>query len=161
MSRIGASGVLAAVLAAAVATGCGGDSSSTGKNDFADRADQICADVSKNVAQLNQKSPRSVAELTTFIEQLKKTEKEGIARLQALKLPSGKDGTTAKQFVDTLQQEFNQQVLPALDQVERAVRKRDKKALKAASLRLQKAQKEKKSTLLAAQLGASQCATGA
>jgi Tfp pilus assembly protein PilP len=155
---MGASGVLLAVLAAAVAMGCGGGGS-TSKHDFADKADQICADVSKRVAQLNQASPRSVAELTNFIEQLKKTEKDGIVRLQALDLPKGQAGTTAKQFTDALDREFNEQVLPALNQVERAVRKKDRKALKAASKRLQKAQKEKKSTLLAAQLGASRCAS--
>src|SRR5690349_5126926 len=117
MSRIGASGVLAAVFAAAVATGCGGGSSD--KHDFADRADQICTDVGKRVAELNQVKPRTVAELTNFIEQLKKTEKDGIARLQALQVPQGQAGTTAKQFTDTLEREFNEQVLPALDQVER------------------------------------------
>jgi hypothetical protein len=146
------------VLAAAVATGCGGGGS-TSKQDFADRADQICVDVSKRVAQLNQVSPRSVAQLTNFIEQLKKTEKDGIVRLQRLDRPKGQAGTTAKRFTDTLDREFNQQVLPALDQVERAVRKKDRKALNAASERLRKAQKERKSTLLAAQLGASQCAS--
>jgi hypothetical protein len=160
MSGIGASGVLVAVLAAAVAAGCGGDTTSP-KHEYADKADQICADVSKRVAQLNQASPRSIPELTTFIEQLKQTEKDGIARLQALKVPPGQAGTTAKRFTDTLEREYTQQVLPALNQVERAVRKRDRKALKAASLRLQKAQKERKSTLLAAELGASQCASGA
>jgi Tfp pilus assembly protein PilP len=158
MARVGASGVLVAVFAV-VATGCGGGSSD--KHEFADKADQICADVSKRVAQLNQASPRSVPELTKFIEQLKKTEKDGIARLQALKLPEGRAGTTAKDFTDTLEREFDQQVLPALNQVERAVRKKDKHALKAASKRLQQAQKQKRSTLLAAQLGASQCAAGA
>jgi len=148
-----------AVLGAAVATGCGGGGS-TSKQDFAGKADQICADVSKRVVQLNQASPRSVAELMSFIEQLKKAEKDGIVRLQQLDLPKGQAGTTAKQFTDTLEREFTQQVIPALDQVERAVRTKDRKALKAASKRLQKAQKERKSTKLAAQLGATQCATG-
>jgi hypothetical protein len=159
VSRVGLPLIAAALVAAAMA-GCGGGSSSS-KSGFADKADQICADVSKHVAELNQASPRSVTELTSFIEQLKKTEQDGIVRLQALKLPSGQDGTTAKQFTDTLQREFNQQVLPALNQVEAAVKKRDRKALKAASVRLQKAQKAKQSTLLAARLGASQCAAGA
>ena len=158
--RIGANGAVLAALAAAVATGCGGGGS-TSKHDFADKADQICADVSKRVAQLNAASPRSVAELTNFIEKLKKTEKDGIVRLQALDLPKGQAGVTAKQFTDTVEREYNEQVLPALNQVERAVQRKDRKALKAASKRLQKAQKEKKSTLLAAQLGASHCAAAA
>jgi hypothetical protein len=49
-------------------------------------------------------------------------------------------------------------VLPALNQLEQAVIKRDKKALKAASQKLKKAQAQKRSSQLAAQLGAASCA---
>jgi hypothetical protein len=145
-----------AVLAAGAVAGCGGDGDPS-KHDFASNADKICADVTKRVAALNSSSPRSVPELRHFIERLKKTVKDGITRLQALERPKGEAGTTAKQFTDELDREYREQVLPALNQLERAVVKRDKKALKAASNRLKKAQNQK-SNQLAAQLGASRCA---
>lgn len=157
MFRICASAFAAlAVLAAGVVAGCGGDGAPS-KHEFARNADRICADVTKRVSTLNSSSPRSVTDLTRFIDQLKKTVTDGVARLQALERPNGESGTTAKQFTDELDREYREQVLPALNELRRAVVKRDKKALKAASNRLKKAQNQK-SNQLAAQLGASQCA---
>jgi hypothetical protein len=150
--------VVLAVLAAGAVAGCGGDGGGPSKQDFADKADKICADVTKRVSALNSTAPSSVADLTNFIELLKKTVKGGITRLQALETPKGETGATAKQFTETLDREYKEQVLPALNQLERAVVKRDKKALKAASKRLKQAQNQK-SNQLAAQLGATRCAT--
>jgi hypothetical protein len=148
------------VLAAGSIASCGGGGGGvTSKQDFAGKADKICSDVSRRVAELNKGRPRSVPDLTRFIEQLKVTVNDGIRRLQALERPKGSAGATARQFTDTADREYKRLVLPALNQLEQAVVKRDKKALKAASKKLKSAQAQKRSSQLAAQLGASRCAS--
>jgi hypothetical protein len=147
--------VLAAI-AAGLLVGCGG-SDPPSKQEFAQNADKICADVESRVNELNKANPQSISDLTRFIDQLKSTVDDGINRLQGLDRPKGDAGNTAKQFTDTLDTEYKDQVLPALDQLEKAVVDRDKKALRAASKRLD-AVKDTKSNQLAAQLGAKKCA---
>jgi hypothetical protein len=153
--------MVCAVLAAGSLAACGGGGGggdAPSRHDFAANADKVCSDVSRRVAELNKGRPRSVADLTRFIEQLKVTVNDGITRLQALALPKGADGATARKFTDTADREFRTAVLPALNQLEQAVIKRDKKALRAASQKLKKAQAQKRSSQLAAQLGAASCA---
>jgi hypothetical protein len=147
---------LLAAIAAGLLAGCGG-SDSPSKQDFAEKADKICTDVENRVNELNKANPQSISDLTRFIDQLKAAVDDGINRLQDLDRPEGQTGATAKQFTDTLDSEYENQVLPALDQLEKAVVDRDKKALKAASKRLQGV-KDTKSNELATQLGAKKCA---
>jgi hypothetical protein len=146
---------LAAIVAGLLA-GCGG-SDTPSKQEFARNADKICADVESRVNELNKANPQSVSDLTRFIDQLKAAVDDGINRLQDLDRPDGDAGKTAKQFTDTLDGEYEKQVLPALDQLEKAVIDRDKKALKAATKRLD-AVKDTESNRLASQLGAKKCA---
>ncbi len=160
MLRIRTSAVTAAVLAIGVTAGCGGGSGTPSKQDFAKNASNVCGDVAQHVAEINRVRPTSVSDLTHFIDQLKAAVRDGINRLQALKRPKGADGQLAERFTETTDREYRQQVLPALDQLEQAVIKRDRKALRAASNRLKTAQQQKKSYALAAQLGATRCATG-
>jgi uncharacterized membrane protein YccC len=151
--------VLCAVLAAGFVASCGGGGGGApSQHDFASNADKVCSELSRRVAELNKVRPRSVPDLTRFIEQLKTTAGDGITRLQALERPKGSAGAAARRFTDTAEREFKQRVLPALNELEQAVAKRDKKALKAASRKLKKAQADKQSGRLAAQLGASKCA---
>jgi hypothetical protein len=148
--------VLFAVLAAAPLAGCGGGNSA--KHDFAGKADEICSDVSRRVAEINKVHPNSVPELTRFIEQIKVTVNDGITRLQALPTPNGSDGVTARKFTDTASREYKQRILPALNQLEQGIVKRDRRAVQAASKKLKQAQVQKQSNQLAAALGATKCA---
>jgi uncharacterized membrane protein YccC len=154
--------VLAAGFVASCGGGGGGSSSSGGapsKSAFATDADKVCSDVNRRVAELSKTRPRSVPELRRFIEQLKANVSDGINRLKAIERPKGSAGETARKFTDTVESEYKQRVLPALNQLERAVVKRDKKALKAASKRLKQAQTRKVANQLAARLGATTCAS--
>jgi predicted metal-dependent hydrolase len=163
LSRMRASlGVLFAVLAAGLVASCGGGASGGGgpsKLEFAGNADKVCSDVNRRVAELSRVRPRSVPDIRRFIEQLKATVSDGIKRLQALERPKGSAGETARKFTDTVEREYEERVRPALNQLEQAVVKRDKKALKAASKRLKQAQARKRANQLAAQLGANTCAS--
>jgi hypothetical protein len=154
--------VLFAVLAAGFVAGCGGSDSGGGgpsKAEFASNADKVCSDVNRRVAELSRERPRSVPDLRRFIEQLKVAVSDRNNRLQAIERPKGSAGETARKFTDTVARENKEWVLPALNQLELAVVKRDKKALKAASKRLGQAQSRKVANQLAAQLGAKTCAS--
>jgi hypothetical protein len=153
--------LLSAVLAAGFVASCGGSGGGGGappKSAFATNADKVCSDVNRRVAELSRTRPRTVPGLRRFIEQLKATISDGINRLQAIERPKGSAGQTARKFTDTVASEYRQRVLPALNQVEQAVVKHDKKALKAASKRLKQAQARTVAKQLAAQLGATTCA---
>jgi hypothetical protein len=84
---------------------------------------------------------------------------DGNNRLQAIETPEGSAGETARKFTETVAREYEEWVLPALNQLEQAVVKRDKKALKAASKRLERAQSRRVANQLAGQLGAKTCAS--
>jgi hypothetical protein len=164
--RIDARGlfVLVAVAATGGVASCGGGGSGGGggdapsKQEFARNADKICADVEQRVSDLNKVKPRSLSDLTHFIERLKDAVSDGVTRLQALERPSGEAGRTARQFTDALDREYQRQVLPALNQLEKAVADRDEKALQVASRKLQATQ-SRESDRLASALGATKCAS--
>jgi hypothetical protein len=156
--RICASALAAlVVLAAGLVAGCGGDGG-TSKHEFARSADEICADVTERVAQLNRTRPQSIPQVKRYIDQLKTAVRDKIDRLKALERPGGADGATAQRFTETLDREDTEQVLPTLNRLRQAVVHRDKKAFRAASKRLKAAQNEQ-SDQLAAQLGATRCVT--
>jgi hypothetical protein len=152
-----ASGLVALMLiAAGVVVGCGGSDSSS-KQGFADKADKVCSDTRARVTTLSKSNPRSRAELLRYIDQLKVTANDGVKRLKALDPPSGDAGKTARQFTDTLERQYQEEVVPALDQLHQAVVDRDKKALKVASKKLN-AVDDTESNRLATELGAKECA---
>ena len=148
--------VALAVIAAGVVAGCGGSDSPSNQG-YADKADKVCADTQARVASLSKSNPRSRAELLRYIEQLKVTANDGVKRLKALDPPSGDAGKTATQFTDLLERQYQDEVVPALDQLHQAVVDRNKKALKAASNKLN-AINDTESNRLATKLGAKGCA---
>jgi Tfp pilus assembly protein PilP len=153
-NRAGAVAALGLIAVGAVA-GCGG-SSSTSKEDFAKKADQVCADTQARVTELSKTNPKGRSELMQYIERLKATANEGVQRLKAIDPPSGDAGKTAKQFTGTLEQQYVNEVVPALDQLRKAVDDRDKEGLKTASKKLQ-AIDDTVPNRLATQLGAKGC----
>ena len=102
-------------------------------------------------------NPQSASELNRFIDQLKRAVESGISRLQALDRPEGDAARTAQQFTDTLDHQYEDQVLPALDELQKAVIDRDKKGLEAASKKLDSIS-DTESNKLASRLGAKRCA---
>jgi hypothetical protein len=168
--RIDASGLvfLVAVVATGLLASCGGGGSGAGggggdgapsKQEFARNADRICADVEQRVADLNKNEPRTLSDLTQFIERLKVAVNEKVNRLQALERPTGGSGETVQRFTDALDRESKQQVLPTLNRLQKAVANRDRKALRKASRELA-AIRNQASDRLASALGATKCASG-
>jgi hypothetical protein len=147
--------VLALIAAGAVA-GCGGSDSSS-KQDFAEKADKICTDVQARVTSLSKANPQSRADLLRYIDQLKAAANDGVQRLKELDPPEGDTGTTARQFTSTLERQYQDEVVPALNDLHQAVQDRDKKGLKTAAKKLSSVD-DAQSNRLATQLGAKKCA---
>jgi hypothetical protein len=147
--------VLSIALAGALSS-CGG-SGAPSKAEFAQKADKICADVENKVTALNQSKPQNLNDLSKLITGLKTTVNDGITRLQSLDRPNGQAGDTAQKFTDTLDQQYKNEILPALTELEKAIQARDAAALRAASKKLQTI-KDTEANRLAGELGAQTCA---
>ena len=139
-------------LALVTVAGCGG----TSKEDFAKEADQICKDVEKNIQQIGQGGTRTPQQAGSQIDKVEKESQDGVKRLRDLERPSGDDGETAKKFVDSLDKELNQQAIPALEELEKAVRDKDRGAATQALQKLQ-ALENTESDRYARELGADDC----
>jgi hypothetical protein len=150
--------LVATLLLTMALTGCGGDDAPS-REEFAQNADKICSDVEDRVQQLDNADPDSPAELERTIDDIKSAIDAGIARLRGLERPDGEAGDTAEEFVTTLDREFEQQLVPALDQLADAARSRDEVAARAAVRKLDALQNSP-SERIAERLGADECAEG-
>jgi hypothetical protein len=152
-----ARGLALVLIVAGLVAGCGGSDDPPSQADYAKAADKICADVETRVTALGKSNPRSAAELQRYIESLKQASEDGVKRLRALDTPEGAAGKTADQFTGTLERQYRDEVVPALDQLRQAVTDGDKKALRAATKQLN-AIDNKQTNQLASELGAKGCA---
>lgn len=132
---------------------CGGVS----KEDYAQKLDEICADVERQTAAIGDSQPASPDELSQRLDQIRATTRRGIERMKKVERPDGEAGGTAATYLSELEGTLNQQVLPALDEFERAARSKSQARIRAAATRLQ-AINEEKSRRLAEDLGADECA---
>ena len=145
---------LAAALCMALPlTGCGGVS----KDDYAKKADEVCRDVERRIQEIGRGQVQNAADLSRQIDRVKAAVRDATSRLKGLERPDGEDGDKAKDFVDTLDRELEQEFLPTLDQLARAIRERDNAAARRAAERLQRLQNSR-SDRLAAEIGARECA---
>jgi hypothetical protein len=151
------SSVLILVLGAVLA-GCGGDDAPS-KEEFAQEADKVCAKVEDRIQELDNADPDSPAEFEQLIDDIKATGNAGVAQLKDLERPDGDTGEQAEQFVTATTREWEQQGVPALDELVEAVRSKDEVALRAAGRKLD-ALENSPSEKIATQLGADECAEG-
>jgi hypothetical protein len=145
--------VLAAVVAFA---GCGGEDKPS-KEEFARSADAICADLEKQSEQLGQTRADSVDDVVKFTESARKTARDAVARVDELEVPEGSDGEVAQAWKDAVTSQAEEELIPALDRLEKAAKDGDEQALLAAAQELQ-ALESSRAERLAADLGAKRCA---
>jgi bisphosphoglycerate-dependent phosphoglycerate mutase len=147
--RLAAFLLLSALLLAA----CGGVS----KEDYAADLDEVCVDIEKTTEEIGQAEVSNPSELSAQLDDIRKAIQDGIERMKDLERPDDDDGETAEEYVTKLEQTLNREVLPALDDLEKAVVAKDQGAIRAAATRLQGIDEED-TDRLAAELGADQCA---
>jgi hypothetical protein len=153
----GGTAVLALVLAALALPACGGGDDGVSREDYADQVDRVCNQAERDLNELDLRGARTSAEVTSLLDDVIVKSRAAVDRLRALERPSGEAGETAQRFVDTLQQEFEEQALPALEDLKRAIRTGDRAAAADAADRLSGLENAR-SDRFARELGADSCA---
>lgn len=134
---------------------CGGVS----KEDYAEDLNEVCADIEQKTEEIGQAEVSNPSELSAQLDEIRTAIEDGIARMKDIERPDGEDGETAEEYVAKLEQTLNQEVLPALDELEKAVVAKDQEKVRAAATRLQEIDEEE-TDKLAAELGADACSEG-
>jgi hypothetical protein len=147
--------LLALLLLTLLAAGCGGVS----KEDYAEDLDAVCADIEQKTQEIGEAEVNNPGDLTAQLDDIRAAIRDGIERMKDIERPDGEDGETAKQYVTKLEETLNGQVLPALDDLDAAVRAKDQAKIREAATRLQ-AIDEEETDQLAEDLGAGDCAEG-
>jgi hypothetical protein len=140
---------------------CGGDDdsgSAPSKQQFANRADKICRDAEKDLETINE-GDGSPQEVVDAIDQGIAKSREAANQLVALDRPGGDAGDTAEEFVEGFKSELNEKLVPALHDLQDALRQRDPEAVKAAADKLGNLEGSK-SDAAARELGATACFGG-
>ena len=149
MSRLAALLLISALALVA----CGGVS----KEDYAEDLDEVCVAIEEKTEEIGQAEVSNPSELSAQLDDIRTAIEDGIERMKDIERPDGDDGETAEEYVTKLEQTLNQEVLPALDDLEKAVVAKDQDAVRAAATRLQGIDEEE-TDQLAAELGADECA---
>jgi len=137
---------------------CGGDddsSSAPSKGEFARNADQICRNTEKELENIgeNAGNPEEVANaIDKVIEESNKAADD----LVALERPEGDVGQTADEFTEGFRSELNSQIIPALEDLRDALKKKDVQGVQKAAKKLQELETSK-SDKAARELGATAC----
>jgi hypothetical protein len=155
----GATAVLALLLAALALTACGGDDdgADVSRENYAEQVNKVCDDVERDLRELNIGSAQTPADITALIDEVIVKSRAAVNRLKRLERPGGDARETADRFVDTLEREFEEEALPALEDLGDAIRRGDRRALAEAADRLNGLENAE-SDRFARELGADACA---
>ena len=140
---------------------CGGDddssssSSAPSKAEFARNAEQICKNTEKQLETIGQDASNP-DEVANAIDKVIDEAQKAADDLVALERPEGDAGQTAEQFSEGFQSELNSQIVPALEDLQAALKKKDVEAVQAAAKKLQELETSKSDTA-ARELGATAC----
>jgi CHASE3 domain sensor protein len=137
---------------------CGGDddsASAPSKAEYAENAEQICRDTEKELENIGNGS-ESPAEVADAIDKVIDESRQAADDLVALDRPEGDAGQTAEEFSEGFKSELNDEIVPALEELQDALRKKDVKGVQAAAKKLQRLETSK-SDKAARELGATAC----
>jgi hypothetical protein len=124
---------LALLLLSLLVAACGGGDSAS-KEDFAQKANRICRDTEKELQGLGTGSRQ---ELVDTIDKVIQTARQASDDLLDIERPDGEDGETATKFVEGFDKELDDKLVPALEDLKKAVQDNDTKAAQDAAARLQ------------------------
>jgi hypothetical protein len=137
---------------------CGGDddsSSAPSKAEFAKSADKICKDTEKDLENIG-KGASNPDEVADAIDKVIDKSKQAANDLVALDRPEGDAGQTAEDFTEGFRSELNDQIIPALEDLQAALKKKDVEGVQKAAKKLQELETSK-SDKAARDLGATAC----
>jgi hypothetical protein len=133
----------------------GGDDDAPSKEEYAKNADKICTDTQKDLQSIG-KEAQSPEDVANAIDKVIDEAKKAADDLVALDRPSGDDGQTAKEFSEGFRSELNDEIVPAMEDLKAALKKKDVQAVQEAAAKLQKLETSKSDTA-ARKLGATAC----
>jgi hypothetical protein len=131
----------------------GGDAPS--KAEFAKQADKICNETEKEFESIGE-GAESPDEVANAIDKVIDESQNAADDLVALDRPEGADGETATKFVETFKKELNEKLVPALQDVKKALEANDAQAVQEAVGKLQDLEATE-SDKYARDLGATAC----
>lgn len=137
------------------ACGGGDDGSAPSKEEFAKDADKICQDTEKEIEKIGQGASSS-DELGDAIDKVIAAAQDAANKLTDLERPDGDAGDTATQFAEGFEQELNDELIPALEKLKKAIQDKDAQAAQEAATELQKLESTE-SDKFARELGATAC----
>jgi ABC-type enterochelin transport system substrate-binding protein len=152
MTRLAA--ILACLLTVALAA-CGGDDAPT-REEFADRANEICRKAERSAERLGE-SAQSREEIAEAVDRVIEESRDAVDELDDLEVPEGEAGDTAERFVDATRTQIVDEGIPVLEDLRDAVEQNDAQAAQEASDRLEAIETEE-SDRAARELGANACA---
>jgi hypothetical protein len=145
---------LAALLAAAIGfAACGGDDAPS-REEYANSASKICREAEKRIAKLGDTSePDELAgAIDDVIDETRATSDE----LQDLARPDGEAGDTATKWVETLDEELENELIPVFEDLREAIEAKDREAVSEAAEELRRLE-DSPSDKYARQLGVAAC----
>jgi hypothetical protein len=144
---------LAAVGAILCLAACDGVSKET----YAERVGEVCADIEREASQLRSTSAETPGEIAAVIDGVIRQSRDAVRRVKQIERPEGDAGADAERFVTTLEREVEEEAIPALEDLRKAVTRQDREAAAEAGARLQRLERSE-SDRLARELGAEACA---
>ncbi len=147
--------ILLVVLATAGLAGCGGDDKPSNA-EFIKSADKVCSDLDARTEKLTQSEPDNAQEIAQLARDLKKTAEGAVKDVRALEVPEGADGEKAKEWQAAVTAEAENQLIPAVDELEKAAEANDPKAIVAAAQKMQELEATR-SDKLAKEIGLKEC----
>jgi hypothetical protein len=139
---------------------CGDDGGSApSRQEFAKDAERICKDTEKQLENFGQNvnSPEEAADaIDKVIERARKAADD----LANLDRPEGDTGETARKFAEGFKKELEEKLIPALEELKRALKANDQNALREAVTKLQGLEATE-SDRYARELGINACAGAA
>jgi hypothetical protein len=144
-------GLLAFGLAA-----CGGDDDDApSREEFADRASEICRKAERALADVGE-SATTQEEIVDAVDRVIEESRDAVNQLADLERPEGDAGETADEFVNATRREIEDEGIPALEDLRDALESEDQQAAQEAAQRLQGVNTEA-SERAARELGADAC----
>jgi hypothetical protein len=149
---------LAVLLVSLGLAACGGDDesgSAPSKAEFANNAEKICRDTEKELENIGNgaESPDDVA---AAIDKVIDKSQQAADDLVALERPEGQNGEKAQEFSEGFKSELDDDIVPALEDLQAALKKKDVQGVQDAANKLKELETSK-SDKAARELGATAC----
>jgi hypothetical protein len=136
---------------------CGGDDGDApSREEFADRANEICRKAERALADVGE-SATTQEEIVDAVDRVIEESRSAVDQLADLERPEGDAGETAEEFVNSTRREIEDEGIPALEDLRDALEREDQQAAQEAAQRLQEIESER-SNQAARELGADDCA---